>query len=151
MEELPEQISPEMLDEILEANIYTYRLTDGSYIVAEEVDFELEEFEDGDEYTTDMIFVTMPGQIVFTDYGYQIVHWNLTSIHDLTELNVNNIVSRSEAPIDLKSHYFKFVLMNKVKENLEEQLIEQLFTNDAFDKQDLNEHNRRWEWKPENN
>lgn len=151
MEELPEQMSSEMLDQILEANIYTYRLTDGSYIVAEELDFDLEELEDSDEYQSSVIFVTIPGQIVFTDYGYQIKHWNLTSIYDLTELNVNNIVSRSEAPIHLKSHYLRFVLINKIEENLEEHLIEDLFTNDAFDKQDLNKHNRRWEWKPENN
>ena len=149
MEELPEQISPEMLDQILEANIYTYRLTDGSYIVAEEIDVEPEEFDE--EYESNVLYVTMPGQIIFTEEGYSISYWNLTSIHNLTELNADNIVSRSEAPIDLKSHYFRFVLINKLKENLEEQLIENLFNTDAFDKLDSNEHNRRWEWKPENN
>lgn len=149
MDNLPEEITPEMLDQILEANIYTYRLTDGSYIVAEELEFEFESEEE--EYDTNVLLVTMPGQIVFTNYGYQIIHWNLTSVHDITELNVNNIVSRSEAPIDLKSHYFKFILINKMEESSEEQLFENLLTNDPFDKQDLNEHHKRWEWKPGNN
>jgi hypothetical protein len=43
------------------------------------------------------------------------------------------------------------MLIQSIKENLEEQLMEKLFTDDTIDKQDFNEHNRRWEWKPENN
>ena len=148
MKDFPENIPPEMLDNILESNIYTYRLTDGSYIIAEELDFEIE---NEDEYPANMIYVTMPGQIIFTDYGYQIASWNLTSINDLTELNVNNIVSRSEAPLDLKSQYFQYILINKQNDDIEEELMKHLFDTDAFDKQDLNDHNRRWEWKPENN
>lgn len=148
MKELPEQISPEMLDQILEANIYTYRLTDGSYIVAEEINIE---FDDDEEYDSNVVYVTMPAQIIFTKHGYAITPWNIISIHDLTELNVDNIVSRSEAPINLKAYYAKFMLIQNIKENLEEQLMEKLFTDDTIDKQDFNEHNRRWEWKPENN
>lgn len=149
MEELPEQTSYEMLEQILEANIYTYRLTDGSYIVAEEINIEFDDEEE--EYNSNVIYVTMPAQIIFTEQGYAITPWNIISIYDLTELNSDNIVSRSEAPMDLKTHYNKFILIQKIKENLEEQLMEKLFTNDTIDKQDFNEPNRRWDWKPENN
>jgi hypothetical protein len=142
-----------MIEKILDADIYTYRLTDGSYIVAEEVDIE-----ESTEYSN-TIFVTLPAQIVYTEEGYHIVEWNLSSLHDLTELNADNIVSRSEALFELKAHYFKYILLNKERQDerddtmlslLEMDNLDEAFLND-FDKQDLNEHIKRWDWKPGNN
>lgn len=138
----------EMLDQILETEIFTYRLTDGSYIVAEEV-----HVEDG------IIYVTLPAKIVYAN-DYYLTNWNLTSAHDLTELNINNIVSRADAPFDLKAYYFKYLMVCRSNQDLIDEQIESLFDMDdddddnifnGFNQQDLNKHSNRFNWKPENN
>jgi hypothetical protein len=74
-------------------------------------------------------------------------------------LNADNIVSRSEALFELKTHYFKYILLNKERQDerddamlslLEMDNLDEAFLND-FDKQDFNEYIKRWDWKPGNN
>lgn len=140
----------EMLEKLMETDIYTYRLVDGSYIVAEEL--EIEE----DEDVAQIIFITVPGQIVYTEEGYHITEWNITSVYDITELNSNNIISRCEATFELKSHYLKYVLLHKREQDSKDAMMESFFKGsvDMFDglvEKDLKESKRRWDWKPENN
>jgi hypothetical protein len=140
----------EMLEKLMETDIYTYRLTDGSYIVAEEL--EMEE----DANVGQIIFITVPGQIVYTEDGYHITEWNITSVYDITELNSNNIITRCEATFELKSHYLKYVLLHKREQDSKDNIMENFFKSniDIFDnlvEKDLKISNKRWDWKPENN
>jgi hypothetical protein len=140
----------EMLEKLMETDIYTYRLTDGSYIVAEEL--EMEE----DANVGQIIFITVPGQIVYTEDGYHITEWNITSVYDITELNSNNIITRCEATFELKSHYLKYVLLHKREQDSKDNIMENFFKSniDIFDnlvEKDLKKSNKRWDWKPENN
>jgi len=139
-----------MLEKLMETDIYTYRLTDGSYIVAEEL--EMEE----DANVGQIIFITVPGQIVYTEDGYHITEWNITSVYDITELNSNNIITRCEATFELKSHYLKYVLLHKREQDSKDNIMENFFKSniDIFDnlvEKDLKKSNKRWDWKPENN
>ena len=139
----------EILEEMMETDIYTYRLTDGSYIVAEELDIEYDD-------TGQIIFITIPGQILYTDKGYHIMELNITSVYDITELNSNNIVSRCEATFELKAHYLRYVMMNKTYQDSKDDIMESIFNGDEdifnhLVNKDLKEPKRRWDWKPENN
>jgi len=139
----------EILEEMMETDIYTYRLTDGSYIVAEELDIE-------DDDTGQITFITIPGQILYTDKGYHIMEWNITSVYDITELNSNNIVSRCEATFELKAHYLRYVMMTKTYQDSKDDIMESIFNGDEdifnhLVNKDLKEPKRRWDWKPENN
>ena len=150
----------ETFHDVMNAPIYTYRLTDGSYIVAEELTPDLLS-EKEEEFIDDMVYCTMPGLIVFTESAYSIMSWNITTTTDITELQYSNIVARSEAPPDLKLNYFKFVVNCKSYEREQgDDIIDDLFEEfketfipiDDLDKQDSNEvtdiYKKRWDWKP---
>jgi hypothetical protein len=118
--------------------------------VAEEL--EMEE----DANVGQIIFITVPGQIVYTEDGYHITEWNITSVYDITELNSNNIITRCEATFELKSHYLKYVLLHKREQDSKDNIMENFFKSniDIFDnlvEKDLKKSNKRWDWKPENN
>lgn len=134
----------DMLEKILETEIFTYRLTDGSYIVAEEL-----------ESDNNVTYVALPAQIVYTD-DYHLTNWNITSAYDLTELNCSNIVSRADAPFELKAHYMKYLMICRSNQDEVDERMKSLFDMDddifgELDEQIPIEHSNRFNWKPENN
>ena len=133
----------DMLEKILETEIFTYRLADGSYIVAEEI-----------ESNDNITYVALPAQIVYAD-DYHLTNWNITSAYDLTELNCSNIVSRADAPFELKAHYMKYLMMCRSHQDEVDEQMESLFDMDdifgELDEQIPSEHSNRFNWKPENN
>lgn len=147
-----------LIDNILQAEIYTYRLNDGSYIVAEEINVEQEEDTDNDDFHH--VSITCPAALFMLESGIVLTDWNFTDVFDITELNPDNIVSRSEAPVELKIHYFKYVAKAKLRQEEKDESFEELLSlldeydksnNDAFDKLDSFPYSKRWEWSPNNN
>lgn len=149
---------------ILNAPIYTYRLTDGSYIVAEEIQRNDEVEEEDEEEVYDVLLCLMPGLINCDDQGFSIRPWNITTTSDLTEILYSNVVSRSEATPEVKLKYFELIVGNKNVEptrdeaylaDLLEEFKETFVPIDAIDNQDSSPSSdrwsKRWDWDPKLN
>jgi|TARA_R110002153_G_scaffold16926_9_gene59334 hypothetical protein len=136
----------DIFDNIEETEVHTYHLTDGSYIIAEEVDFEEE---------NNVIYIVLPARLERTSYGFKFGIYTIGDIDDVTELNTRAIVTRTEAPFALKVDYLRYIIANKLrKDKLEEELDameEESKLYDAFDSIVDKPYKNRLDWKPENN
>lgn len=120
-------------------DIFTYRLSDGSYIMAEELSYNT---------INDVIAIDLPvslnkrknGQFVLDRWMFQ----DEMEIEDgiTTEpisLLVDNIIARSKAPINLKETYIRYNFFDKLSNTLDseefESLVEELSSTN-LDKKD---------------
>ena len=136
----------DLIENLIESDIFTYRLSDGSYIVAEEVSIV------GDN----RLLISFPSEIVSLEQVDDIAlrQWDLFVSGELTELNPNSIISKTEASLSLKSHYFTFLAGysadDEVSREIDEayNILEQL---NPIDKLEESIHTSRWSWNPELN
>ena len=94
-----------------EATVFTYHLVDGSYIMAEEVDYDFED---------NIIFVINPVKIEQAQGKYQLVNWCITDPSQPVQLKDDMIISSSIAPTALKHNYFQFNMLHLMKNHLTE-------------------------------
>ena len=94
-----------------EATVFTYHLVDGSYIMAEEVDYDFED---------DIIFVINPVKIEQEHGKYQLLNWSITDPSQPVQLKDDMIISSSIAPTALKHNYFQFNMLHLMKNHLTE-------------------------------
>jgi len=136
----------DIFDNIKDTEVHTYHLTDGSYIIAEEVDFEEE---------NNVIYIVLPAKLERTSYGFKFGIYTIGDIDDVTELNTRAIVTRTEAPFGLKCDYLRYIIANKVRRDMIEEALEKMEEEnmlfDAFDSNVDKPHKNRLTWKPENN
>ena len=147
----------DLFHQISKAEVFTYHLVDGSYIVAEEFDY---------DEKNNVIFTTSPAKIITHKNGYALMDWSIIDSDEITQLMGDKVITRSEAPFELKKHYNKYLLAIKLRhhldhDELQEVLNESFNSLDEFDSNDSDEdeaefdveetekHHRRFEWKPE--
>ena len=98
--------------------IYSYRLNDGSYIMAEELDY--------DPYF-DILFLDLPVSIRHKRNGMLALEkWMFQSEYEEDdippqpiELHCNTIIAKTEAPVTLKRDYLKFNFLDKLHGSLD--------------------------------
>lgn len=94
-------------------NIYSYRLSDGSYIIAEEMEYDPH---------FDILFLDLPVSINQKRNGsISLAKWMFQSEFeedDLQpqpiELHCNKIIAKTEAPVSLKRDYLKYNFLDKL-------------------------------------
>ena len=150
-------MTKDLFQQIARADVFTYHLVDGSYIVTEEFDY---------DERNNVIFTTPPAKLIHRKDGYALMDWTIVDGDEITQLMADKIITRSEAPFELKKHYNKFLLAGKLRNHLDEDELRQMMnesfnTIDGFDSEDSYEdeedihveetetHRRRFEWKPE--
>lgn len=105
--------------------IYSYRLSDGSYIMAEELDY--------DSYF-DVLFLDLPVLInVKRNGSIALIKWMFQSEYEEEnlppqpiELQCNKIIAKTEAPVSLKRDYLKFNFLDKLHGSLNEDEFESM-------------------------
>jgi len=98
--------------------IYSYRLNDGSYIMAEELDY--------DPYF-DILFLDLPvsirhkrnGMLALEKWMFQSEYEEENLPPQPIELHCNKIIAKTEAPITLKRDYLKFNFLDKLHGSLD--------------------------------
>jgi len=90
-----------LYESIYDVEITSLRLSDGSYIIVEEIDFDEE---------INVLYVSSPVSLVADLDGgnYRLKEWMLFAEDEIVEISGNHIISRSETPIYLKKAYMKF-------------------------------------------
>ena len=88
--------------EIEAKEIFTYHLVDGSHIVAEEVDYDVQ---------GEIVYILAPMQLVDEDTGYSFREWSVIEPGQTVHLRDSKIVAQSLAPYDLKKLYLEFNLL----------------------------------------
>lgn len=138
----------ELYNSLFSEDLITYRLSDGSYIIAEEVEI---------DEKSGAIFVVNPLELIRSQ-SVVLRPWMIVEEDDFIELNSSNIVARSSTSPLLASYYLKYISYQKLLNNIhdiEKDSIHQ-DSNDEVDNLDsfedyfskLNKQsNSRWEWK----
>jgi len=129
-------------------NLMTYRLSDGSHVIAEELEID----ED-----TGIIHIINPLELFNTNIDVRLRRWMLAD-DDPIELNTSQIIARSSTSPLLIKYYLKYItydrLINNIR-NIEENTMHQ-DDNDDIDnlgsmESFFNELNKksesRWDWK----
>jgi hypothetical protein len=139
--------SEDLKQHLQESNIISYRLVDGSYILAEEVDFDLEE---------NIAYIGGAVLLETSQSGKTYMQpWLFTESEEVIELFGDKIVGRSETPFDLKIHYHRYYLIQKLKHALTkgelDEVLNEMF-NPQVDNQDLTDEyeEEEEEWKIDN-
>lgn len=99
------------------AAIFTYRLIDGSYVIAEEVDYDLDE---------NILVIDKPLSIIDIDVGFRLKPWIITDLSESVYLRDDMIVASAAAPISLRHNYFQFVLLEELRKNLTDTEFEEI-------------------------
>ena len=122
-----------------EATVFTYHLVDGSYIMAEEVDYDFED---------NVIFVINPVKIAQVRGKYQLMNWGITEPSQPVQLKDDMIIASSAAPTALKHNYFQFnmlnILSNTLPKNEFDEIINLLFS--GIDSKDTSEEDEETEF-----
>ena len=94
-----------------ESSIFTYQLVDGSYIMAEEVDFDFDE---------NVIFIINPVRIKENnrDNKFQLTTYMITEPSHPIQLREDAIVASTPAPAVLRRNYFQYNLLNALQNSL---------------------------------
>lgn len=95
-----------------EASIFTYQLVDGSYIMAEEVDYNFDQ---------NVIYIINPVRIRESIKGdkFQLSTYMITEHSHPIQLRDDSIIASSPAPMVLRQNYFQYNLMSALKQSLE--------------------------------
>lgn len=134
--------SDDLKEHINDADIMSYRTTDGSYIIAEEVDY---------EEALNITYVASPLELIISGRGKShLKPWLMSDEAEVVEIFGDKIVGRTETPFELKMHYHRYFITERLMGILTKQEMETLL-NEMFkpevDKQDLTEDD---EWIPDN-
>ncbi len=140
-------------DDIFSENLATYKLTDSSYIVAEELEIDKD---------TGSIYVANPLEMIKDKGGMRLKPWIIVETDGIVELNSANIICRTEVPNVISKYYLKYIAYDKLINNIEKleeeennQEVDQ-DPNDEFDNLDstydfFNKLHKpkesRWDWK----
>jgi hypothetical protein len=132
--------SEELKQYISSCNLISYRLVDGSYVIAEEFEH--------DEMNNVIYLVNALEFEMRTATGKAYLKpWIETDEDELITLAGDKIISRSETPFKLKMYYHRYFLLDKVKGVLTSdefnQIMEQMF-NPPVDNQDLTDETESW-------
>ena len=141
----------EFYEELYGENVFTYRLSDGSYVVADELDLD----ED-----TGAIYVADPLELIRSASGEcKLRPWVILDEENVVEINSSNIISRSSTAKVIKSCYLKFIsaerLLKQIHKLNEEGNLDQ-DNYDGLDKLDSSDDffnkleipsKSRWNWK----
>ena len=124
--------SEELKKLLRETDIMTYRTTDGSYIIAEEVDY---------EESLNITYVASPLELVMQESGRgQLKPWLISDEEEVVEIFGDKIVSRAVTAFELKMHYHRYFIMEKLRNVLTKQemnsILQEMF-NPEVDKQDF--------------
>jgi hypothetical protein len=109
--------SEDLTQYLNEWGIMSYRLVDGSYVIAEEVDHDEE---------NNILYIAGALELntdINTGKGY-FKPWLDSEDDELIQLVGDKILARSETPLKYKSHYHKYYLLQQVKINLSEEEID---------------------------
>lgn len=121
--------SDELTDHINSMDIQSYRLVDGSYLVAEEIDC---------DEVNNVLFIA--GALALErdgDDGKAYLRpWLDNDGDDLVQLLGDKIIGRTDTPFALKLNYYRYFIHTQLKEALSNSALEDLF-NDQVDNQDL--------------
>ena len=140
----------EFYEELYGENLFTYRLTDGSYVVADELDLD----ED-----TGVIYIADPLELLRDSAGEcRLRPWIIVDEENIVELNSSNIISRSSTAQILRTCYLKYIsaerLLNQIHKLNEEDNLDQ-DNYDGLDKLDYSDDffsklekpsESRWDW-----
>jgi AAA15 family ATPase/GTPase len=104
-------MTEERAEYINDCQIYSYRMSDGAHIVAQELD------SDDDN---NVIVSSTPLKIKKHKSTYSLVDYiiPLKGETSYTEINISNIVTRTEASFDLKDAYLKYLLIAQLEQCL---------------------------------
>lgn len=135
----------EIIEMLIDANIYVYRLDDGTQIVAEEID-----------EVDDKMLLSFPAIIEGSYSEFTLNVWNVFQSVDVTEISSSHIVAKSECQLTLRCHYYNFCMANTMyaedkADSLEEGqsiLEEYLGDIDTLDKSGTSKYSNRWDWNP---
>ena len=136
-------------EELYGENLFTYRLSDGTYLIAEELDVD----EDNGA-----IYVANPIELIRDSTMVKLRPWVIVDQDDIVELNSTNIISRSNSSEAVISYYLKYIAYEKLLTNISnidkdvlnqddnDELDNLDSMDDFFDK--LNKSSEcRWDWK----
>ena len=144
--------SEDLADYLTDIPITSYRLVDGTYLLAEEVDYDEE---------SNIIYLDGPLMLEYTAAGaYSLQPWIDNEPEDYVQLVGDKIICRVNTPMDLKVHYNRYYVLNNLQNTLTEEemneVIDQI-TNPLVDNLDyLNDfskpspnYNKEWrsKWK----
>jgi hypothetical protein len=105
--------SEDLIDHLNDLGIMSYRLVDGSYLIAEEVDHDEE---------NNILYIAGALELntdIDTGRGY-FKPWLDSEDDELIQLVADKILARSETPIKYKVHYHKYYLLEQLRNNLSE-------------------------------
>ena len=138
----------EFYEDMFSENLATYKLTDSSYIVAEELEIDPE---------TGSIYVANPLEMIRENGGMRLRPWILVDTDEIVEINSANIVCRTEAPKVISKYYLKYIAYDKLIDNIQKLDDEDdLDTDDELDNLDSTYNffdklhkpkESRWDWK----
>jgi hypothetical protein len=133
--------SEDLTDYLNNWAIMSYRLVDGSYVLAEEVDHDEQSnilyIAGALEFKTDII----------TAKSY-LTPWLESGCDELIQLAGDKIIARSETPLNYKSNYHKYYLSEQLKLNLNEEEIDDVLyqiSNPPVDNLDYSEEGDSYE------
>lgn len=136
-------------EELYGENLCTYRLSDGSYLIAEELDV---------DENNGAIYIANPLELIRDSSTVKLRPWVVVDQDDIIELNSSTIISRSNTSKILISFYLKYIAYEKLItniSNIDKDLLNQ-DNNDELDNLDsiddffskLNKSSEcRWDWK----
>ena len=108
-----------LMDGAEDINIHSYRLSDGSYIMAEEMDYDAH---------FDVLFLDLPvsikqkrdGSIALEKWMFQSEFEEENFPSQPIELHCNKIIAKTEAPVSLKRDYIKYNFLDKLHGTFDE-------------------------------
>ena len=108
-----------LMDGAEDINIHSYRLSDGSYIMAEEMDYDAH---------FDVLFLDLPvsikqkrnGSIALEKWMFQSEFEEENFTSQPIELQCNKIIAKTEAPVSLKRDYLKYNFLDKLHGSFDE-------------------------------
>ncbi len=125
-------------------HIMSYRLVDGSYIIAEEVDAEEE---------NNVMYIASPLQLTLSEKTQKsfLRPWIDCDDDELVTIAGDKIIGLSETPFALKLHYHRYLLFKRIQNVLSddelEDVLKEMF-NPQVDNQDFMDDDEE-DWKPE--
>lgn len=136
-------------NKIENASLFCYRLIDGNYIMAEEVDYDLEE---------DIIYIINPALLTMDKGTIRLSPYCITEISQPVFLKDTSIVSSHEAPMTLRRSYFQFSLYQMMSQILPSNELDEILSLfspvvDSTDGEEVNEFdfNKPYKFKKKDN
>ena len=140
---IPSEALKELINDV---EVCSYRLVDGTYLIAEVVDHDLE---------NNVLHVADPLQLSHNNLHSKtyLRPWLDTRPDETVQLSGDKVIGFTETPFDLKLHYHQYFLIEKLQNILtEEEIFKLLFQNDnpQVDNLDFMEDDSSEEWKVDN-